>query len=40
MRWNAYAMDFGRGIIESVGFLLIGTVKENDKLDESQQAEN
>ena len=29
VRWNAQAMNLGRGIVDSVGFSLIGTVFKN-----------
>ena len=29
VQWNVYAMNLGRGIVDSVGFPLIGTIEEN-----------
>ena len=30
VRWNVYAMDLKREMVDSVGFLLLGPVQKND----------
>ena len=30
VRWNAYAMELGRVVVDSVGLPLIGTIEENE----------
>src|ERR1700761_246677 len=30
VRWNAYAMNLGRGIADSAGFMLISTIEEKE----------